>query len=137
MVLNMVLNVVLNLLLNSISWRKALFEFLTSQLGFTLIYITSARHERHECDTSTTRVRDECYTNDTSATQLKNFDFDNDTIINIFSHPYIYYMESEKLISVISQKLLRAAILWDMVAQFRNLQLLLICKSSHLSLHGL
>ena len=133
----MVLNVVLNLVLNSISWWKALFEFLTSQQGFTLIYKTSARHERHECDTSTMRVRDECYTNDTSATQLKNFDFDNDTSINIFSHPYIYYMESEKLISVFSQKLLRAAILGNMVAQFWNLQFLLVCKSSHLSLHGL
>ena len=47
---------------------------------------TRARYERHECDT-----------NDTSATQMKNFDFDNNTSKNIFSHPYIYYMASERL----------------------------------------
>ena len=29
---------------------------------------------------------------------MKNFDFDNDTIKNIFSHPYIYYMASERLL---------------------------------------
>ena len=74
----------------------------------SLIYNTSARHERHECDTSytnttlasdtsATRVRHECYTNDTSATQVKNFDFDNDMNKNIFSHSYIYYMASERL----------------------------------------
>ena len=28
---------------------------------------------------------------------MKNFDFDNDTSKNIFSHPYIYYMASERL----------------------------------------
>ena len=28
---------------------------------------------------------------------MKNFDFDNDTNKNIFSHPYIYYMASERL----------------------------------------
>ena len=38
-----------------------------------------------------------CYTNDTSATQVKNIDFDNDTSKNIFSHPYIYYIASERL----------------------------------------
>ena len=61
---------------------------------------TRVRHERHKCDTSatrTTRVRHECYTNDTSATQVKHFDFDNDTSKNIYSHPYGYYMESERL----------------------------------------
>ena len=47
--------------------------------------------------TRTTRVRHECYTNDTSATLVKNFDFDNQTSKNIFSHPYIYYMASERL----------------------------------------
>ena len=41
------------------------------------------RHERHECDTSATRV--------------KNFDFDNDMDKNMFSHPYIYYMATERL----------------------------------------
>ena len=36
-------------------------------------------------------------TSDMSATRVKNFDFDNDTSKNIFSHPYIYYMASERL----------------------------------------
>ena len=35
--------------------------------------------------------------NDTSTTRVKNFDFDDDTNKNIFSHPYIYYMASERL----------------------------------------
>ena len=48
-------------------------------------------------DKIATRVRHECYTNNTSATRVKNFDFDNDTTKNIFSHPYIYYMASERL----------------------------------------
>ena len=47
---------------------------------------TQVRHEQHKCDT-----------NDTSATRVKNLDFDNDTSKNIFSHPYIYYMASERL----------------------------------------
>ena len=43
-----------------------------------------------------------CNTSNTSATRVlhervKNFDFDNDTGKNIFSHPYIYYMASERL----------------------------------------
>ena len=61
---------------------------------------TRVRHEWHKCDTSatlTTRMRHECYTNDTSVTRMKNFDFNNDTNRNIFSHPYIYYMASERL----------------------------------------
>ena len=44
-----------------------------------------------------TRMQHECDTSDTSATWVKNFDFDNDTSKNIFSHPYIYYMASERL----------------------------------------
>ena len=32
-----------------------------------------------------------------SVTRVKNVDFDNDTSKNIFSHPYIYYMASERL----------------------------------------
>ena len=28
---------------------------------------------------------------------MKNFDFDSDTSKNIFLHPYIYYMASERL----------------------------------------
>ena len=61
---------------------------------------TRVRHEQHECNTSatlTTRVRHGCYTNDTSKTRVKNFDFDNNTGKNIFLHPYIYYMASERL----------------------------------------
>ena len=42
-------------------------------------------------------MRHECYTNNTSAKRVKNFDFDNDTSKNIFSHPYIYFMASERL----------------------------------------
>ena len=38
-----------------------------------------------------------CYTNNTNATRVKNFDFDNVKGKNIFSHPYIYYMASERL----------------------------------------
>ena len=53
---------------------------------------TPVLNERHDCDTSATRMRHECYTNDTIATQVKNFDFDNNTSKNIFSHPYVYYM---------------------------------------------
>ena len=58
---------------------------------------TRVRHKQHECDTSATQVRYECYMNDTSATRVKNFDFDNDTRKNIFLHPYIYFMASERL----------------------------------------
>ena len=84
--------------------------------GSSLFYNTSARHERHECDTndtSATRVRlqrhkcetttrvlhkpHECYTNDTSATRVKIFDFDNDKVENIFSQPYSSYTANERL----------------------------------------
>ena len=61
---------------------------------------TRVRHKWHECDTNaprTTQVWHDCYTNDTSATQVKNFDFDNDMSKNIFSHPHIYNMASERL----------------------------------------
>ena len=61
---------------------------------------TLATRMQHECDTSATRtipVRHECYTDDASATRVKNFDVDNSTGKNIFSHPYIYYMASERL----------------------------------------
>ena len=58
---------------------------------------TRVKHELHECDTSTTRVRNECYTSSTSTTRMKKFDFDNNTSKDIFSHPYIYYMASERL----------------------------------------
>ena len=62
------------------------YKWIHPILGSTLNYNTSARHERHEWDTS-----------NTSAAQAKNFDFDNDTGKNMFSHPYIYYMASERL----------------------------------------
>ena len=42
-------------------------------------------------------MQHECYTKDTSAARVKNFDFDSDTSKNIFLHPYIYYMASERL----------------------------------------
>ena len=67
----------------------------TSDTSATLA--TRVRHEQHKCDTSATQVRHECDTNDTSATRVKNIDFDNDTSKNIISHPYIYYMASERL----------------------------------------
>ena len=47
--------------------------------------------------TLATRVWHKCYTSDTSATRVKHFDFDNDVGQNLFSHPYIYYMASERL----------------------------------------
>ena len=76
-----------------------LYRFLKKRTYYwsSLIYNTSARHERHECDTSATQVRHECYTNNVSATRVKIFDFDNGTGKNIFSHLYIYYMASERL----------------------------------------
>ena len=42
-------------------------------------------------------MRHKCYTKDTSATRVKNVDFDNDTSKNILSHPYIYFMGSDRL----------------------------------------
>ena len=61
-----------------------------TMLRSSLIYNTSARHERHECDTSATPTT-ECDTNATRTTrvrhELKNFDFDNDTSKNIFHIP--------------------------------------------------
>ena len=38
-----------------------------------------------------------CLVKLTSTTRVKIFDFDNDTNENIFSHPYICYMASERL----------------------------------------
>ena len=67
----------------------------TSDTSATLA--TRMQHEYDTSDTTTTRVRHESYTNDTNATRVKNFDFDNDMGKNIFSHPYIYYMASERL----------------------------------------
>ena len=46
---------------------------------------------RRECDTSATRTTRVLHE------RVINFDFDNDTSENIFSHPYICYMESESL----------------------------------------
>ena len=44
-------------------------------------------------DKSATRVLHE----QQSATRVKDFDYNNDTSENIFSHPYIYYVASERL----------------------------------------
>ena len=61
------------------------------------------RQEQHECEKSARLAklvrleRHERYTNDKSTTRVKNFEFDNDTSKNIFSHPYIYHMASERL----------------------------------------
>ena len=92
-----------------------------AQVGSSLIYNTSARHERHECNTNgtnPTRVQHECNMSETGATRVqhkwrecvtsatqtarerhewKNFDFDNCKSKNIFSYSYIYYMASEIL----------------------------------------
>ena len=61
---------------------------------------TRGTRMRNECDTSDTsaiQVPHECCKNDTSATRVKRFDFDSGTSKNIFLHPYIYYMASERL----------------------------------------
>ena len=59
--------------------------------------VTRVRYKWDVINTSATQVRHKCCKNDTSATQAKTFDFDNDTSKNIFSHPHIYYMASERL----------------------------------------
>ena len=75
---------------------------LSKKGGSSLIYNTSVRHERQECDTSNTsetwatRVLHECYTHDTNKTRVKKFGFDSDTSKNIFLHPYISYVASER-----------------------------------------
>ena len=79
-----------------------------SAIKSTPIYNTSARHERHECNTSATRERHEQHKSDTSATRVlheqhecdtseKKNDFDNCTSKSILSHSYIYYMANERL----------------------------------------
>ena len=68
--------------------------------GSSLIYNTSVRQERQECNTSNTsatQVGHERYTKDTSATQVKKIDFDNNTSKSIFWYPYIYYTKSERI----------------------------------------
>ena len=50
---------------------------------------TRAARMQHEGNTSDT--------SETRATRKKNFAFDSDTSENIFLHPYIYYMASERL----------------------------------------
>ena len=45
---------------------------LIKQIGSSLIYNTSARHERHECDTKVTRVQHEQQERNTSATRVLN-----------------------------------------------------------------
>ena len=55
---------------------------------------------QHKCNTSATRatrVQQKCYTKYTSVTRVKKFDFVKGTSKTISSHPYIYYMASERL----------------------------------------
>ena len=79
------------------SQKHILSVFYYVKFRSRLIYSTSARHEWDTSDTSATQVRHKRYTNNTSATWVKIFDFDSDTSKNIFLHPYIYYMASERL----------------------------------------
>ena len=85
-----------DLLTNFLNPENRSFENIS--IGSSLIYNTSARQERHECDTSdtgdtrATQVRYECYTNDTSATTVKNLILIATSSKNIFLHPSIYYM---------------------------------------------
>ena len=58
---------------------------------------TQVRHKYYTNNTSATQVRHKYYTNNTSATRVKNSGFDSDTSKNIFLHPYVYYMVSERL----------------------------------------
>ena len=51
---------------------------------------TRVRHGRQKCNSSNTRVLHERH-------ECDNYDFDNYTSENIFSHPYICYMTSERL----------------------------------------
>ena len=55
--------------------------------------VTQMQHECDTSDTSATRVLHERHECDTS----EKFWFCNDTSKNLFSHPYIYYMASERL----------------------------------------
>ena len=59
--------------------------------------VTRVKHKSNTSATRRARVRHEWYTSNTSATRVKNSDFDNDTNKNIFLHPYICYMTSERL----------------------------------------
>ena len=79
----------------------------------SLIYNTSDRHQRHECDSSDTiatqcdisdasetqgtRVQHKCGTSATRTTQVRH---ERNILILItthFSHPYTYYISSERL----------------------------------------
>ena len=60
----------------------------------SLIYNMSARHERHECNTSETRatqVRHDCYTNDTSATRTTRVRHEWKILILIKTRVKIYF----------------------------------------------
>ena len=68
----------------------------------SLIYNTSARNERHKCDTSATQVRHEQHECDTSATRVLQERHECHTSENcksqsILSHSYIYHIASERL----------------------------------------
>ena len=68
----------------------------------SLIWNTSARHERHErhkYDTSATQKRHEQHECDTSAAQTTQIRHEWETLILItmrFLHPYIYHIASER-----------------------------------------
>ena len=86
----------------------------------SLIYNTSARHERQECDisetsatwarrvrhkcdtsaTRTTRERHECYKNDTRATRVKNLANHILLILCIFIKPNVWYSWSLKILAI-------------------------------------
>ena len=59
--------------------------------------MTRVLHESYTNNTSATRVLHKRHKCDTSGTRVSNFDFDNGTSKNIFSHPYIFYIASERL----------------------------------------
>ena len=79
----------------------------------SLIYNTSDRHQRHECDSSDTiatqcdisdasetqgtRVRHKCGTSATRTTQVRHERKILILITTHFSHPYTYYISSERL----------------------------------------
>ena len=77
------INLLNSIITNILNVCKLTFNSLRSQeivedIGSSLIYNTSARHERHECntsDTNATRVSDKrhvCNTSETRATQMQH-----------------------------------------------------------------
>ena len=79
------------------------FGCLHHSFGSSLIFNTSARHERRECNASATlatRVRHKCDTSVARTTRTRHgrkILILITTRVKTFSHPYIYYMASERL----------------------------------------